>query len=461
MSAFPEFRRAVLQWRTVATRRVGDGTDLLIHVGGLPEWRQNSDGAYRIEREPLAWDSLVVDQLTALPQWSRIEEAVSNNSRLRAHFGHVVGSAYARNQMDLKATLMYLFPRPVWSEDRSAVLLDGSNFEAAYRALEGFFSGNSVTQLSMWLVRGVELDKPIRLDDHTVLRKLSPLEIADCLRGGLIVPRHGDIMLPNDPVEGVPTGLFLSRRERKAFDSEPMPADLEDFNKRILEKQSAVEKLQSCAALANLPNLSVSNMKAESHSWNGRLTSFVSGGGMSIKFLLVNQLQSDTITPSKARLLTKYWVWQSRQRNSNLTFAARRLGYANERVRLEDLLLDTMIAAESLYLGGDKDTELKFRFSMHAAVWADPARQDATRREIYDFMRKAYDARSKIAHGSELRPNELKYKGNTVPLQEFCRLLNEVVRLGLVKAVNYTERNSVSKFTPDWDGMILRQGRLD
>lgn len=252
----------------------------------------------------------------------------------------------------------------------------------------------------------------------------------------------------------------MSRKERKVFDNEPMPTDLDDFNKRILEKQSVVENLQSSAALVDLPNLSVSNMRAESHGWDGRLSSFMSGGGVSIKFSLINRIRFDTITPSKARSLTRYWRWLSGRRNSNLTFAARRLGYANERVRLEDQLLDTMIAAESLYLGGDKDTELKYRFSTHAAIWAEPAKLGATRYEIYEFMRKAYDARSKIAHGSEPKPSELKYKGNAVPLEEFCRLLNDVVRLGLVKAINFTERNSVSAFKPDWDGMILKQGQL-
>ena len=248
MPVFPEFHRAVVQWRRVATRLVSDGTDLMTHVGGLPVWLQNSDGAYRLEREPLAWDSVVVDQLTALPQWSRIEEAVSNNNQLRAHFGHVVGSAYARNQIDLKDTLIYLLPRPVWSDDRNDVLLDGSSFRAEYRALEDFLSKDSVTQLSMWLVRGVELDRPIKLDEHTVLRKLNPLEISDTLRGGLIVPRH-EVLLPNDPFEGALVGLFFSRKEPKVFDNEPMPVDLEDYNKRILEKQSVVENLQSCAAL--------------------------------------------------------------------------------------------------------------------------------------------------------------------------------------------------------------------
>ncbi len=456
MSAFPEFRRAVLQWRTIAIRRLRNHTDDWTRVAGLPEWRQNSDGVYRIEREPLVWDSQEVQQLTLLPQWNRIEEVVSNNSQLQTHFGHTVGSAYARSAINLEQTLFYMLPRPVRSDDRSDILLDGSPFEEDYCALEDFLSGGSITQLTMWLVRGVELDKPIRLDARTVLRKLSPLEIADCLRGGLILPRH-EILLPNDPFEGAPVGLFLSRKEPKVFDDEPMGTDLEDFNTRIAEKQTTVETLQSSAALTDLRNLSVGSERAESHSWDGRLTSFMPGGGVSIKFSLVNRLRSDTVTPSKAKLLRQNWSWLSGQTgNSNLTFAARRLGYANERVRLEDHLLDTMIAAESLYLGGDKDTELKFRLAVHAAVWAEPAKLGATRHEIYEFMRKAYDARSKIAHGNEPRPSELKFKGNVIALEEFCGILGNIVRMGLVKAINYTEINSITKFQPPWDKMVLK-----
>lgn len=337
MSAFPEFRRAVLQWRMVATRRLREHKSDWTRVAGLPEWRQFSDGIYRIEHEPLVWDDQQVHQLTLLPQWGRIEEAVARYSRLQAQFGHAVGSSYARSEMDLERTLAYMLPRPVRSDDRSQILLDGSSFDEDYRALEDFLSGNSVTQLSMWLVRGVDLDKPIRLDDRTVLRNLNPVEIADCLRGGLIVPKHG-VLLPSDPFEGAPVGLFFARKERKAFDNEPMGTDVEDFRKRILEKQNVVENLHSCAAIANLPNLSVSNMRAESHSWDGRLTSFMPGGGVSIKFSLVNRLRFDTVTPSRGRSLKRYWTWLSRRGNSNLTFAARRLGYANERVRLEDVL---------------------------------------------------------------------------------------------------------------------------
>jgi hypothetical protein len=73
-------------------------------------------------------------------------------------------------------------------------------------------------------------------------------------------------------------------------------------------------------------------------------------------------------------------------------------------------------------------------------------------------MRRAYDARSAIAHGGEPAPSQLKFKGNVVVLEEFCNTLNEIVRTGLVRAINYAEQKSVSKFEPDWAGMILQQG---
>src|ERR1700751_2039437 len=119
MSAFPEFRRAVVQWRTVAIRRLPQHSFEWARIGGLPEWRQDSDGAYRVEREPLTWDSRQAEELTLLPQWHRIEEIVSNNSNLRAHFGPSVGSPYVRSDINLTNTLFYMLPRPVWSGDRS------------------------------------------------------------------------------------------------------------------------------------------------------------------------------------------------------------------------------------------------------------------------------------------------------------------------------------------------------
>jgi hypothetical protein len=141
MSAFPEFRHAVVSWRTVAIRRLRKHTTDWTRQAGRPVWRQYSDGMFRMEREPLVWDSDPVHQLTLLPQWSRIEQAVSNNSKLRKHFGTIVGSDYARAQIDLEGIMTYLLPRPIRSDDRNDVLLDDSRFEGSYHRLEDFCPG--------------------------------------------------------------------------------------------------------------------------------------------------------------------------------------------------------------------------------------------------------------------------------------------------------------------------------
>jgi hypothetical protein len=66
-----------------------------------------------------------------------------------------------------------------------------------------------------------------------------------------------------------------------------------------------------------------------------------------------------------------------------------------------------------------------------------------------------------MKHAAELhtavkpRPSKLKFKGNEISLEEFCKVLNEIVRTGLVKAIDYTERKLTSAFKPDWDAMIL------
>jgi hypothetical protein len=107
MPAFPEFRRAVHQRRTAVTRRLRQHTGDWTRVAALPEWRQNSDGAYRIEREPLVWDDQQVHHLTLIPQWNRIEEVVSSSSQLQAHFGHAVVYDFMRKGYDARSRIAH------------------------------------------------------------------------------------------------------------------------------------------------------------------------------------------------------------------------------------------------------------------------------------------------------------------------------------------------------------------
>ena len=80
---------------------------------------------------------------------------------------------------------------------------------------------------------------------------------------------------------------------------------------------------------------------------------------------------------------------------------ASRLGFGMERRFAEDKLLDYMIGLESLYLPDGND-ELTFKLSLRVAFILN---QEITEgKKTYQFMKKMYRQRSKIAHG---RTNEL------------------------------------------------------
>ena len=73
-----------------------------------------------------------------------------------------------------------------------------------------------------------------------------------------------------------------------------------------------------------------------------------------------------------------------------------------------------------------------------------------TRRNVFDLMKSAYSVRSKIVHGDEPKPKDLKVKGAQVPLAEFVQATEDVVRQGLREALN-----RAVGWPPDWDGMTL------
>ena len=113
-------------------------------------------------------------------------------------------------------------------------------------------------------------------------------------------------------------------------------------------------------------------------------------------------------------------------------------------------MVDVMVAAEALYLSDLGPDELGFRLALRASVFSDPDRLNMTRREVFDLMKSAYVVRSKIVHGDEPKPKDLKVKGALVGLVEFVQATEEVVRQGLREALNRT-----AEWPPDWDGMTL------
>jgi len=116
-----------------------------------------------------------------------------------------------------------------------------------------------------------------------------------------------------------------------------------------------------------------------------------------------------------------------------------------------------MIAAEAFYLSemGEVDRgELRYRLALRAALWADPEQVGYTRLEVLRIMKSAYDARSAIAHGGTPQPEDMKVRGQRVPLEELAKAAKSIIVSGC-RAALATADSSGGSWPPDWDRLAL------
>ncbi len=77
------------------------------------------------------------------------------------------------------------------------------------------------------------------------------------------------------------------------------------------------------------------------------------------------------------------------------------------------------------------------------------------RLDAYKMMGRAYDARSKIVHGGEVKKNELVLPGEgQVELPTFVDAIEEGMRAALHKAIEL-DLSEKSEQLADWDNLIF------
>ena len=123
-------------------------------------------------------------------------------------------------------------------------------------------------------------------------------------------------------------------------------------------------------------------------------------------------------------------------------------------VLAEDALADLVIAMEYLFLsdaGEAKERgELRYRLAQRLAFFS--ANGSYSRRELFGFMKKAYDVRSALVHGGTPSADDLKVP--KVSLQRFVEISEDLFRQALQKAIHQPGKGSA---LADWDSMIFEE----
>jgi len=124
-----------------------------------------------------------------------------------------------------------------------------------------------------------------------------------------------------------------------------------------------------------------------------------------------------------------------------INIALKRFNFGMEESDVEDKTIDFLIAFEALFLP-DRKGELTYRLSNRVAILL--GKDDADTEKIRKFMTKAYDLRSDIVHGKDVRP--IKIEEKTVPLDKFVQKVEEYLRKSLKSfiALSRTHRKQQS-----------------
>jgi len=141
-----------------------------------------------------------------------------------------------------------------------------------------------------------------------------------------------------------------------------------------------------------------------------------------------------------------------------LGVAIRRFNFSYDRRLLEDKLIDFITAFEALFLKG-VERELSYRLALRCAYFL--GKDEEERKKIFEILKGAYDARSKIVHGEPIESKSFNKIINKLNLKSFAELsmqVEEYLRESIKMFLDYLQSKSHDEIIKEIDEKIIVGG---
>jgi len=170
---------------------------------------------------------------------------------------------------------------------------------------------------------------------------------------------------------------------------------------------------------------------------------FRSAGFFSFKEDAFQRDNALEIPKSKSSWLKNIWKNYTSveiQKNKAFRVATNRLYYSFNRYHPEDQVVDLMIAFEAIFVRRGERISLKLPQRCSSFLQSYFQKQ-----QLFQFMKDAYNVRSRLVHGDNLETGDLKYLGKNLTLQEWANQLSKILSLSLLEYIeNFHTLNTVN-----------------
>lgn len=401
-------------------------------------WVRDSDDVFRAQEASPEFLWVVLthrheNELRAMPEHDRAVAALRNDPEMSGQLDVLVGTPLQQRRISAEELPARLVERMLGRI--GAMAYDEQVFGDVFAEFEAAIKRDEFTHVILLPLSGVETSTvPISLGEALEVDAFGDDEIARCLEAGYLRTRMDPtgIAFSAGRVVGVRSTFQLPKTI--GDDQTGREAALSSYTDLLTRAQTVPEALRAFQAGDFIATGYV--MFAGTENEGGHAVHL--GAAPSGREFVAEPYSLDA---DGAEEFAEFWPrYEKAKTNRAIALAARRFGYAFDRTRLDDRLVDIVIGAEALLLSDQSErTELRFRFALRAAFYI--AASGMTKEQIYKEMRHIYDVRSAIVHGGT-PPSDLV---------AVAKSAETLTRLILRKAIDGYDSDGM----PDWNGLVL------
>ena len=418
------------------------------------QWERGADGHFRERKKRVfgLWLLSTDETLRTQPGYANCVELLNADPVIGPHLRCLVGTQNGSRRFEIDDILISM--TSAMFDGGGRLIFTDKQFDSEWRIWAEFFCGREVVWKMVAPLPSLKVPSfPLRLNHDLVLDHLTDDEVSRCWHLGILRPESPRFpLIYGETAVGIRRTISLAKILRKENESHAGANDESEGNfgnRPILRDDLVVDDVLSGLRLC----MSTDIRTAGHASWADSpllgdsttyrvLGQWPYGGGCNL---------SDT---DVARLLD---LWQLLQEEgaARFRFSVHRFNLAFNRGLLDDRLVDLVIAAEALLLSENKPKdrgELRFRFSLRAAKFIEHPTYNEY--EVFRIMRQAYDNRSAIVHGGSSGDTRLP-DNNSANLSIFISTIEELVRLGLCKALAMRAEGKQLGKSEYWDSLVL------